>query len=281
MAKYVTQTALNAFWTGLKTKLRAKVDVREGYSLTKNDLTDELKAQYDAAYANRVTGVEVNGVVDATKATFDTTTGRVLKITMPTTLQELTNTSGANQYALESSITAINNKIGTISEGQTVAGLIAAAASGKLVMEKVAVLPTGENIQENHIYLVPKATADGQSNVCDEYIVVTGYTAVAEPTGNPSESDYFELVSGSYVASEDTTVNGEKTYYTAALYCERVGDTSVDLSGYLTTSAFNTFKTGDYDVFKASVQEVTVSEIEAMLADDTSAGATDPVPAEP
>ena len=238
MAKYVTQTALNAFWTGLKTKLRAKVDVREGYSLTKNDLTDELKAQYDAAYANRVTGVEVNGVVDVTKATFDTTTGRVLKITMPTTLQDLTNTAGENQYALESSITAINNKIGTIAEGETVAGLIAAAASGKLVMEKVAVLPTGENIQANHIYLVPKATADGESNVCDEYIVVND--------------------------------NG-------TLKCERVGDTSVDLSGYLTTSAFNTFKTSDYDVFKASVQEVTVSEIEAMLADDTSAGATDPV----
>lgn len=237
MAKYVTQTALNAFWTGLKTKLRAKVDVREGYSLTKNDLTDALKAQYDAAYSNRVTGVTVNGSVDNTKASFSTENGnRVLNIVMPTQLQDLENAAGANQYALESSITAINAKIGTIGEGQTVAGLIAAAAAGKLVMEKVATLPTGNDIQENHIYLVPKATADGESNVCDEYIVVND--------------------------------NG-------TLKCERVGDTSIDLSGYQTTTAFNTWKTTDYDVFKGSIEELTVAEIEAMLQDDTSAGATD------
>ena len=40
------------------------------------------------------------------------------------------------------------------------------------------------------------------------------YTAVASPTGNPSTSDYFELVDGSYVASADTTVDATKTYYT-------------------------------------------------------------------
>ncbi|MBQ7505316.1 MAG: phage major capsid protein [Ruminococcus sp.] len=40
------------------------------------------------------------------------------------------------------------------------------------------------------------------------------YTAVEEPTGNPSELGYYELVNGEYELSEDTSVDSEKTYYT-------------------------------------------------------------------
>lgn len=40
------------------------------------------------------------------------------------------------------------------------------------------------------------------------------YTAVTNPTGNPKTKGYYELVDGVYVASTDTTVNSEKTYYT-------------------------------------------------------------------
>ena len=50
------------------------------------------------------------------------------------------------------------------------------------------------------------------------YSAVTGdalYAQVAEPTGNPSTSGYFEKSGSTYAASEDTTVNSEKTYYTA------------------------------------------------------------------
>ena len=248
MAKYLTGDVFNVFWAGLKTKLRAKVDVRDGYSLTKNDLTDALKANYDAAYQNRVTGVTVNGAVNAEKASFSTTASgednyatRTLNIVMPTTLQELTN-SETDKFATEAYVgntaytkTEIDTKLGNLGS-DSVATLIANAASGKLVMQKVATLPTGNDIQANHIYLVPKATADGESNVCDEYIVV----------------------------------DDEGTLRT-----ERVGDTSVDLSGYQTTSAFNTWKTSDYDVFKNSIETLTTAEIQELLAEDTTAGATD------
>lgn len=50
------------------------------------------------------------------------------------------------------------------------------------------------------------------------YTAVTGdalYAQVAEPTGNPSTSGYFEKSGDTYAASEDTTVDAEKTYYTA------------------------------------------------------------------
>lgn len=40
------------------------------------------------------------------------------------------------------------------------------------------------------------------------------YTAVSNPTGNPSTKGYYELVDGAYVASTDTTVDSDKTYYT-------------------------------------------------------------------
>ncbi len=40
------------------------------------------------------------------------------------------------------------------------------------------------------------------------------YTEVSNPTGNPSEQGWFELVGDNYVLTEDTTVDAEKTYYT-------------------------------------------------------------------
>ena len=40
------------------------------------------------------------------------------------------------------------------------------------------------------------------------------YTAVANPTGNPSTSGYYEKSGETYTLSEDTEVDGTKTYYT-------------------------------------------------------------------
>lgn len=39
------------------------------------------------------------------------------------------------------------------------------------------------------------------------------YTPVENPTGNPSEQGWYELVDGEYVLTEDTTVDETKTYY--------------------------------------------------------------------
>ena len=41
----------------------------------------------------------------------------------------------------------------------------------------------------------------------------TTYSAVAEPTGNPSTSSYYEREGDLYHASKDTSVKQGKTYY--------------------------------------------------------------------
>lgn len=71
MAKYLTLDGLQTFWNGVKSKLNMKVDKVDGKGLSTNDLTNELKAQYDAAYQyasttdaekNKIETVKVNGV---------------------------------------------------------------------------------------------------------------------------------------------------------------------------------------------------------------------------
>lgn len=56
----------------------------------------------------------------------------------------------------------------------------------------------------------------GTTNVTNNYTVVSYvYTQVAEPTGNPSTSGYYEKDENNvFTASTDTTVDSEKTYYT-------------------------------------------------------------------
>lgn len=44
--------------------------------------------------------------------------------------------------------------------------------------------------------------------------VADEYEEVQSPTGNPSTSGYYEKVNEVYVASKDTTVDAQKTYYT-------------------------------------------------------------------
>lgn len=46
---------------------------------------------------------------------------------------------------------------------------------------------------------------------------VVSYAEVSDPTGNPSEQGYYELVDGEYVPSEDVTVDAGKTYYSKSV----------------------------------------------------------------
>lgn len=60
-----------------------------------------------------------------------------------------------------------------------------------------------------------EAGNDDDDNDGNEVVDVTdGYTAVQTPTGNPSEQGWYEVSNGAMVLTEDTTVDGEKTYYT-------------------------------------------------------------------
>lgn len=291
MATYLTQPVFQVFWTGLKAKLRAKVDVKAGYSLTKNDLTDALKANYDAAFTNRVNSASIVGKGDTaapTGAAISITESegtRSLKVTLPTTLQDFINddtnadnvfvTAGSLATTLGSYVTstalsttlqdyATNATIGNVDSGKTVVQMIGEAAAGKITKKIVQTLPTGAAINDNTIYLIAKASADGQTNIYDEYLSITKVTyeqVTPEGSENPSELGWFEDATGT-TASADTTVDSGKTYYAAseAKALEKIGDTSIDLSGY---------------VQRSEVETISQATVEAWLAEDTSEGATD------
>ena len=92
--------AINGEVTRADAELAKKVDKVEGYGLSKNDLSDALKANYDAAYthsqaahapanaqANIIESVKVNGSAL-------TITGKAVDIPVPTDNAQLTNGAG-------------------------------------------------------------------------------------------------------------------------------------------------------------------------------------------
>ena len=86
--------------TRVDEELAKKVDKVEGYGLSKNDLSDTLKANYDAAYAH---SQEAHAPVDAQANIIEsvkvngsalTITGKAVDITVPTDNAELANGAG-------------------------------------------------------------------------------------------------------------------------------------------------------------------------------------------
>ena len=159
MAKYLTLDGLSRFWAGVKTKLSAKVDKVEGMGLSTNDLTNELKAQYDAAEKNVIVGINVDGEA----VTVDEET-RTVNIEIP----ETDLSDYYNKEAIDTTVTTLNEAI-------------AAAASGKMTRviadsinsETKMVTVDGAEVAaaENVLYFVPRAESD-TDNVYEEYMLI-------------------------------------------------------------------------------------------------------------
>lgn len=111
-------TAISGEATRVDTELAKKVDKVEGKGLSTNDLTNELKGQYDAAYAhsqvahapadaqaNVIESVKVNG-------TALTITGKAVDISVPTDNAQLANGAG---YLVASDIANKADKATTLS----------------------------------------------------------------------------------------------------------------------------------------------------------------------
>lgn len=151
-AKFLDGTGLVYFWGRLKTYF---VHQETGKGLSTNDLTNELKSNYDdavtkanalttaGAEANKINTIKVNGVAsmpDSSKA---------VDITVPTKVSALTNDSG---YQTESQVSSsISTALGSITG---------------ISFSIVDALPeTGEN---GVIYLVPDIHSD-ENDSYDEY----------------------------------------------------------------------------------------------------------------
>lgn len=61
--KYLDENGLVYFWSQLKSQLFNKQDKVDGKGLSTNDLTNELKTQYDKAQPNIIESVMLNSVV--------------------------------------------------------------------------------------------------------------------------------------------------------------------------------------------------------------------------
>ena len=123
-------TTIDSF-ADVEAELAKKVDAVDGKGLSTNDLTDELKGQYDAAYqhsiadhaptnaqANVIEGIKVNGTEQAI-------TDKVVDITVPTKVSDLTNDA---DYATKAEAQAMADaKDDAIAEAKK-AGTDAAAA---------------------------------------------------------------------------------------------------------------------------------------------------------
>ena len=227
---YGSNAAFQALITKVESLLATKVNTEAGKGLSTNDLTDELKGQYDAAYthsqaahapanAERNTLVQVS--INGTQGTIDPGS-RVCALTLalPTKVSELQNDSNfqTDTQVSQSITTALQNyytKTDTYTKTEVNAAI---AAANHLKFQVVEQLPT-QDISSTTIYLVAKAEPNGQD----------GYT------------EYL------YVDSK----------------WEVLGDTDIDLSGYVTTESL-TSTLANY-VKTSDMVEITAMEIEAMF----------------
>lgn len=199
--KYTSYETLSAYTAKIKELLAGKVDVKEGYGLSQNDLTDTLKQQYDAAYThsqsahapsdaekNVIVSVKVNGVAQSVDGE------RAVDLTVPTKTSDLTNDSGfqTNTEVSEAITSALGNYY---NKGETDSAIAAAvSAASHLKRQIVESLPEADQ-DENTIYMLKKEAAEGQ-DLYTEYMWINGAWEI-------------------------------------------IGDTTVDLSNYVTTDAMN------------------------------------------
>lgn len=195
---YGSNAALQALVTKVEELLGGKVSVEAGKGLSTNDLTNELKAQYDEAYtfsqaAHAPTDAEKNVIVGITFNGAEVTVdpdSRVAAITatIPTAVSELTNDSNFQTDAQVS--TAITTALADYYTKTEADAAIATAVAGAQHLKYAIVdaLPT-DDIDTTTIYMVTKAGATGQ-DVYTEYMYLNGQWEIIGDTA-VDLSDYY------------------------------------------------------------------------------------------
>lgn len=212
--KYASLETLTALVAQIKTLLAGKVDVVAGKGLSTNDLTNELKAKYDAAEKNVIVSVKVNGEALTPDGS------RAVDVEVPTAVSELTNDSGFQTSAQVSS--AISTALGDYYNKTQTDSAIASAVAGASHLKRqiVASLPDS-NQDENTIYMLAKTGGGAAQNAYDEYMWLNNAW-------------------------------------------EKIGDTAVDLTNYVTTETL-TSTLANY-VKVADMVAITTEEVQGLFS---------------
>lgn len=174
---FMSNAALNQLLTKLKGQFDLKVDKVAGKGLSTNDLTNELKSQYDAAYthstqAHAPADAEKNVIIALTVNGSPVTVNpgtRTAAITTFTKVSELQNDSKfqTDTQVSESITAALANYYNKSATDSAIATAVQNAAH--LKYQIVEELPT-DSISTTTIYMLKKTGGQQSQNVYTEYM---------------------------------------------------------------------------------------------------------------
>ena len=256
MAKYLTLQGLTTFWTKLKSDyIDKKVDKVEGKGLSTNDLTAELKSNYDAAYthsqvahapanaqANVIEGIKINGVTQ-------NPSDKVISFTIPTKISDLENDEGFKTenttYTLSGNVSAVNGAAAltlTGSDSSTKTVTVTGVGSVKVTTDE-----SGNLVVTGDTDYYSKSQIDSKVSTLNTAIAnaVAGKLVIKKVSVLPETGDDNII----YLVPKTTsqTNNACDEYLWIESKWEKVGDTEIDLTDYITTSALNSALSGKVD----------------------------------
>lgn len=215
--KFLNLTGLQHFWSKVKAQLDTKVDKVEGKGLSTNDLTNELKGNYDAAYnhslaahapadaeKNILVGVKVNG----TALSIDG--NREVNVSVPT--GTLAGKNEVTETELGADLAAKINASDAAKHTHANAEVLAQLEQADL--DKLDGIEAGANkyVHATHTAYgsgLYKVTVDGEGHVTAATEVVKGdITALGLPAQDTTYGQVTQSADGLMIAADKAKLDG-------------------------------------------------------------------------
>lgn len=215
--KFLNLTGLQHFWSKIKEQLNTKVDKVEGKGLSTNDLTNELKGNYDAAWAhaqvahapadaekNVVVGVKVNGEALSIDG------NREVNVLVPT--GTMANKNEVTEAELGTELAAKINGAVAVQHSHANAGILDQLEQADL--DKLDGIEAGANkyvhaVHDAHANGLYKVTVDGEGHVSGVVEVVKGdITALGIPAQDTTYEQVTTAADGLMIAADKSKLDG-------------------------------------------------------------------------
>ena len=255
--KYLDENGLLYFWQKIKNKFVAK---ETGKGLSTNDLTDALKQTYDDTVTT-VAGLVAEGgetnVIEVVKqnGTALTVTNKAVDVITPTKTSDLTNDSnfvvdGSYVHTDNNFTTALKNKLNGIATGAEVNKIDSIKVNGtaQTIRSKVVDLtvPTNNNQLTNGAGYQTASQVQSAINTALADITGIDFQIVTTlPTTGTKGVIYLVSNGGSGQNIYDEYIWVNNKY-------EKIGSTSVDLSGYVQFTDLEAITNAEIDTIVAS-----------------------------